>query len=83
MLLHFFKLRETFFNVLIELCLYLIGDGKQPGIDANADSFQRLSRALIEIIDFGFELGSGERQRAGHFSPCRSKILGLLTAPAG
>ena len=54
MLLHFFKLRKSFLDVLIELGLHLLGDGHQLCIHALANRFEALGSLLIQSVELGF-----------------------------
>ena len=67
MLLHFFELRETFFYILIEFLLDLIGDGHQAGVDPVANGVEALSGFLVEVVEFGFQLRRGKSERTGQF----------------
>ena len=52
MLLHFFKLREAFLNILIELQLNLVSHGRELLIHAFANRVETLRRLLIESLKF-------------------------------
>ena len=67
-LLHFFKLRESFFDVLIELLLHLIGDGHELLVHAIADRVETLRGLLIQALELDFKLLRGEQQRARQFA---------------
>ena len=67
MLLHFFELGETFFYILIEFLLDLIGDGHQAGVDPVTNGVETLRGFLIQAVELGFQLRRGECERTGQF----------------
>ena len=54
MLLHLFELRKSFFDVLIELRLHLLGDSHEFGINPFANGFEALCDLLVQPIELRF-----------------------------
>jgi hypothetical protein len=79
-LLHFFELSETFFDVLIEFLLDLVGDVEQACVDPVADGIQALRSLLVQVVELGFELRRGERERGGQLGADLSEPAGLFLA---
>src|ERR1700675_504135 len=67
-LLNFFELRKSFFNVLIELHLHLLSDCHQLLVDAIANRIETLRGLLIQALKFDLELLRGEQQRTGQLA---------------
>ena len=65
MLLHFFKLRKSFLDVLIELGLHLLGDGHQLCIHTLANRFEALGGLLIQSVELGLEGRGGQGHGPG------------------
>jgi len=80
-LLHFFELRETFFDVLVEFFLHLVGDGEQPRIHAVPDGIQTLRGFLVQVVEFAFQLRSGKRERGSQLGAGVGKPFGLFLPP--
>src|ERR1700747_476222 len=72
-LLNFFELSKSFFNVLIELHLHLLGDRHQLLIHAITNRVEALRGLLIQALKFDLELLRGEQQRTGHLAAAVSK----------
>src|SRR6266853_2235627 len=67
-LLNFFELGKSFFYVLIELHLHLLGDRHQLLVDAIANRVEAMRGLLIQALKLDLELLRSEQQRTGHLA---------------
>src|SRR5690349_13335696 len=74
------ELRKAFLQVLVELRLHLLGNGKQLGVDTLAYGLQTFGGLLVELRELGLERRSGQAEGIGQFRPGLAQLLTLLPA---
>src|SRR5208282_2315390 len=82
-LLHFFELRKSFLDVLIELDLHLLCNGHQLRVHAITNRVEALRRLLIQALKFAFELLRGEQKRTRHLAAAIAQTPVLLFPARG
>src|SRR6266446_10560172 len=82
-LLNFFELGKSFFYVLIELHLHLLGDRHQLLVDAIANRVETLRGLLIEALKFDLELLRSEQKRTGHLAAAIAQTPVLFFSSRG
>src|ERR1700674_5896204 len=82
-LLNFFELSKSFFNVLIELHLHLLGDRHQLLVHAIANRVEALRGLLIQALKFDLKLLRSEEQRTGHLAAAVAQTPVLFVSSRG